>query len=186
MAGPGSSWSRPALVLVIYLGLGAAGLVIGAWRGHGFVWRAPGREEPQILLGAVAGALMGLGAVFLSRLAVHRFDWARTLHREFRARLGPLSESESLVLALASSTGEELFFRGALVPAMGLVGSSACFAILHIGPGLRFLPWTFSALVAGLLFGQLFLWSGDLTGPVVAHFVVNWLNLRHIARHELP
>jgi hypothetical protein len=174
------------LVLVIYLGLGAAGLVIGAWRGHGFVWRAPGREEPQILLGAVAGALMGLGAVFLSRLAVHRFDWARTLHREFRARLGPLPESESLVLALASSTGEELFFRGALVPAMGLVGSSACFAILHIGPGLRFLPWTLSALVAGLLFGQLFLWSGDLTGPVVAHFVVNWLNLRHIARHELP
>jgi hypothetical protein len=39
--------------------------------------------------------------------------------------------------------------------------------------------------VAGLMFGQLFLWSGDLTGAVVAHFTVNFLNLRHLSQNEL-
>jgi hypothetical protein len=79
-----------------------------------------------------------------------------------------------------------VFFRGALMPAIGLGWSSLVFALLHVGPRLRYLPWTVSSFVAALLFGQLFLWSGDLTGPVLAHFTVNVLNLRHIARHELP
>jgi hypothetical protein len=29
------------------------------------------------------------------------------------------------------------------------------------------------------------LWTGDLTGPVLAHFLVNFLNLRHVAQYEL-
>jgi membrane protease YdiL (CAAX protease family) len=39
--------------------------------------------------------------------------------------------------------------------------------------------------VAGVLFSLLFIWSGDLTGPVIAHFTVNFLNLRHVASHDL-
>jgi membrane protease YdiL (CAAX protease family) len=90
-----------------------------------------------------------------------------------------------VVLSVASSIGEEIFFRGALMPVVGLVASSAVFALLHIGPKVRYLPWTLSSFVAGLMFGQLFLWSGDLTGAVVAHFAVNFLNLRHLSQTEL-
>ena len=78
-----------------------------------------------------------------------------------------------------------MFFRGAMLPAIGPGGSSAIFALLHIGPKARHLPWTVSSFVAGLLFGAMFLWTGDLTGPVVAHFLVNFLNLRHVAQVEL-
>jgi hypothetical protein len=35
------------------------------------------------------------------------------------------------------------------------------------------------------MFGQLFLWAGDLSGPVVAHFTVNSLNLRYLSRTDL-
>lgn len=171
--------------MTLYLGLAAAGLSWSALRGHVNVWRVAGREDPQVLLGTLAGLLIGLGIVFASRLAVHRFEWARALHRDLRALLGPLPGSEILILALASSVGEEIFFRGAMLPAAGLVVSALIFALLHIGPKFRFLPWTVSSFVAGLMFGQLFLWSGDLTGPVVAHFAVNFLNLRHVAEHEL-
>jgi hypothetical protein len=145
------------------------------------VWRGA-----KTLLGAIAGVLIGLGYVFASRLAVHRFEWARALHRDMRAMLGPLPDSEAVVLAVASALGEEIFFRGALLPAIGLSGSSLIFALLHVGPKLRFLPWTVSSFVAGLMFGQLFIWSGDLTGPVVAHFTVNFLNLRFLSAHEMP
>jgi membrane protease YdiL (CAAX protease family) len=172
-------------VLAVYLALAAAGLVWSTLRGHPNVWRIEGREDPQVLIGTLAGLLIGLGVVFASRLAVHRFEWARALHRELRALLGPLPDSEIVVLAAASSLGEEIFFRGALMPVVGLLGSSAVFALLHIGPKARFLPWTASSFVIGLMFGQLFIWSGDLTGAVVAHFTVNFLNLRHLDQHEL-
>jgi membrane protease YdiL (CAAX protease family) len=179
------SWSRSALVLILYLALACAGIAWSTLRGGSSVWRAGDREDPQILLGIVAGLLIGLGFVFASRFATHRFEWGRALHRDLRALLGPLHGSEILVLAVASAVGEEIFFRGALLPVIGLWGSSAIFALLHVGPKARFLPWTLSSFIAGLMFGQLFLWAGDLSGPVVAHFTVNALNLRYLSRTDL-
>ncbi len=181
----GTSWSRPALVLVLYLGLAAAGVVWSSLRGHPNLWTQEGRQHPETLLGILSGLAIGLGLVFLSRLSVHRFEWARSLHQDFRARLGPLGNSEIIVLAAASSLGEELFFRGALLPVVGLWLSSGLFALLHVGPKARYLPWTVSSLLAGALFGQLSIWSGDLSGAVVAHFSINFLNLRHLSRYEL-
>jgi membrane protease YdiL (CAAX protease family) len=140
-----------------------------------------GREAPQIFLGILAGLLIGLGFVLVSRFATHRFEWGRALHRDLRNLLLPLSGKEIVLLALASAFGEEIFFRGALLPVLGLWGSSAVFALLHIGPKMRFLPWTISSFVAGLAFGQLFQWAGDLSGPIVAHFTVNALNLRYLS-----
>ena len=180
----GSSWSRPALVMVIYLGLGAAALAWGTLRGQPNVWHLPD-QDPAIFAGVIGGLAAGLGIVFASRMALYRFDWARSLHRELRHLLFPLAEGEIVVLAAASSVGEEMFFRGALLPSIGLVTSSAVFALLHIGPKARHLPWTLSSFGAGLLFGAMFLWTGDLTGPVLAHFLVNFLNLRHVAQVEL-
>jgi uncharacterized protein len=132
------------------------------------------------------GLAVGLLVVFLTRLAVHRFEWARRLHRSFRGLVATLNARDVLILALASSVGEELLFRGALLPWLGLWGSTLVFALLHIGPGLRYLPWTASAFVIGLLFGVMFRELGDLGGPIVAHFVINYLNLNYIVRVELP
>jgi len=179
------SWSRPALVLVLYLALASAGVAWSGLRGDAGVWRLGGKEDPQTLAGIVVGVLLGLGFVFASRFATHRFEWGRALHRDLRALLGPLPGPEIVVLAAASAVGEEIFFRGALLPAAGLWASSAIFALLHVGPKLRFLPWTVSSFVAGMVFGQLFLWSGDLGGPVVAHFTVNALNLRYLSKTDL-
>ena len=122
----------------------------------------------------------------MSRLATHRFVWARNLHRSCRSLLGRLTGREILVLALASSVGEELLFRGALQPVLGLWLQALVFALLHIGPGWRFVPWTAWAFVMGLCFGLLFQWTGDLGGPIVAHFTINFLNLHYISRVELP
>ena len=42
----GSSWSRPALVMVVYLGLGAAALGWGSLRGQPNVWHLPAATRP--------------------------------------------------------------------------------------------------------------------------------------------
>jgi len=170
--------------LAVYLGLAAAALGWGSLRGQPNVWHLTGRE-PATITGIIGGLAVGLLIVFASRMALYRFEWARSLHRELRHLLFPLTEVEIVVLAVASSLGEEMFFRGAMLPAIGLFGSSAVFALLHIGPKARHLPWTVSSFAIGLLFGAMFKWTGDLTGPVLAHFLVNFLNLRYVAQVEL-
>jgi hypothetical protein len=179
--------SRSGLVIGLYGSLALAALLLSAGREDVDIYRIEGISTPLRLgLSPLLGLAAGLAVVVLSRMAVRRFAWAQALHRDFRSLLGPLTTREIITLALASSIGEEMLFRGALQPWIGLWPQAALFALLHIGPGRRFLPWTLSAFALGVAFGYMFLWLGDLGGPIVAHFTVNYLNLHFIARTELP
>ena len=98
----------------------------------------------------------------------------------FRDIFGPTSHLEIFVIAFASSLGEELFFRGMLLPLFGLWPQAILFALLHIGPNRSFLPWTFSALVMGLVFGAGTLFFENLGFALFAHFLINFINLHII------
>ncbi len=173
--------------MALYGALALVAVLVSAGRDDVDIYRIEGTSTGiLLLLSPLIGIALGLGVVLLSRFAVHRFEWGRSLHRDFRAMLGLLSAREILVLAVASSVGEELLFRGALQPWIGVWPQAIIFALLHVGPGLRFLPWTISAFVMGLAFGFLFQWTGDLGGPIAAHFTINYLNLIFISRVELP
>lgn len=182
--------SRAGLILALYGGLSVVAILVAAGRDDLDIYHiGEARSSAWLLLSPAIGLAVGLLVVLLSRLAVTRFAWARMLHRDFRGLLGPLSLKEIAILAAASSVGEELLFRGALQPWIGLWPSAIVFAMLHVGPGqrfVRFLPWTISALAMGVVFGYLFVWTGNLGGAIVAHFTINYLNLQHITRTELP
>lgn len=174
------------LIAGFYAALAVGAVAWGAARGDADVYRLAARSTPvRMLISPFLGVGVGLFVVLLWRVAVRRYPWARRLHQEFRHVLGPMSASQIFVLALASSVGEELFFRGAMLPTIHLVPSALVFALPHIGPGVRFLPWTVSAFVAGLVMGALFLWTGDLGAPIAAHFTINFLNLHHITENDL-
>jgi membrane protease YdiL (CAAX protease family) len=132
--------------LDLLVGIGAALLLLGLWKGAGRAFPLAGELESQL---------------------------ARVL--------GPLTPVEVIALALLSGFAEELFFRGAVQGAFGLLPATIFFALLHSGPGRAFRLWTLFALVAGLLFGLLMEWRGNLLGPMVAHFVVNGVNLLRLA-----
>jgi membrane protease YdiL (CAAX protease family) len=179
--------SRAGLILSLYGALALLALLISAGRDDIDIYRIEGRSTSLFLaLSPLIGLAVALAVVFLSRFAVHRFVWARRLHTDFRSLLGPLSGREILILAVASAVGEELLFRGALQPMIGIWPQAVVFALLHIGPGTRFLPWTLSAFAVGLVFGWLFHATGDLGGPIVAHFAINFMNLHFIARFDAP
>lgn len=191
--------------VVAFYGLVAAAAVVwGALRGHpNLLWLDPrsgagaasgGSGVTHLVSSAALGVALGFLLVLLTRALQARYEWARVLHNEFRHLLSPLSRREILLLAAASAIGEECLFRGALLPhlaalspgplglGLGVLGSAGVFALLHIGPGVRFLPWTLSALLMGVLLGGLFVAAGDLLAPIAVHFTVNLLNLRHIVR----
>ena len=184
---PKTGWSRSATAVALYTGMALAALVWRGARSDLNIFVHPDLEAPRLgFLSVVVGAALGLAVVVMSRLSVARFAWARMLHREFHELLGPLSDREVFVIAMASSVGEEFFFRGAMMVDLGLWPSSAIFALLHVGPGWRYLPWTLSAFVVGAAMGGAFSLFGDLGAPIAAHFTINYLNLRHIRDHELP
>lgn len=173
--------SRASLVIGLYGGMGIVAFVIAAGRGDPDLYRLGGSPTAwQLALGPLVGVAIGLVVVGATRLATRHYQWARDLHASFRDLLGPLASREIVILALASSIGEELLFRGALLPWLGVWLQAAVFAVLHIGPGKRFLPWTVSAFALGAGFGQLAAATGNLGGPIAAHFIINFLNLRYI------
>jgi hypothetical protein len=125
------------------------------------------------------GIGLGVGAaiVVLSNLVTRFTQWGENLARAMAEALGPLSTPDAILLACASGLAEEMFFRGALQPRVGLVLASLLFGIVHFVPRRDFLPWTGFALCAGFVFGALYDATGNLLAPVVAHAVVNGINL---------
>jgi membrane protease YdiL (CAAX protease family) len=175
--------SRASLVIGLYGAMGILAFLIAAGRGDPDLYRLGGTPAAwKLVLGPVLGAALGLGVVGLTRLANKHFAWARELRSSFHDLLGPLTGREIIILALASSVGEELLFRGALLAWWGVWWQALGFVLLHIGPGKRFVPWTISALVLGIAFGYLAKWTGNLGGPIAAHFAINFLNLRYVTR----
>ena len=178
---PSPPLSRASLVIGLYGAMGIFALLIAAGRGNPDLYRLGGSPEAwKLCAGPALGLVLGLIVVGLTRIATRHFQWARDLHASFRDLLGALTGREIVILALASSIGEELLFRGALLPWFGVWIQALVFAVLHIGPGRRFLPWTVSALVLGIAFGWLAQWTGNLGGPIAAHFTINFLNLKFI------
>jgi uncharacterized protein len=153
-------------------------------------------NDTSIYFDAGIGVGVGLAVVAASNVLDRNAGWARRLGREFGRILGPLSITDAFIFALASGVAEELFFRGFLQQVLtevafsgtwaewgGLVVATIVFGLLHIGPKLKtFWPWTVMAIVLGAGFGWMYLYTGNIVAPVVAHFTVNFFNLQSIGR----
>ena len=124
----------------------------------------------QLLSGTVAAAALLAGAWWLERhLASFRYA-SRLLERSLmhlRLRLPTVFAAAAL-----SSLAEEIFFRGALMPYLGLWGQALVFAAMHPAPKRA---WSYPAytFVAGVVFGALTLYSHSLWPAILAHFLVN-------------
>lgn len=177
-----------SLAAAVYLPLSAIALVWAWLRDGRPAWDldAAWMSDPyptRLLVSLGLGLLLGLAVVAATRLLVAHTQWARELQRELRAIVGDLSAGELTWLALLSGFAEELFFRGAMQPVLGLWLTSLIFGAVHTGPKRVFLAWSVWAFVMGVLLGAIFALTGVLWGAVLAHAWINQRNMRFIQRY---
>ena len=145
----------------------------------------------SIPMQAAIGAIFGLVVVGLGRLMEARLEFARKLSAELAGLLPPLSLAGVAVAAVTSSVAEELLFRGALQDQLGQTHLSVwvvaiLFAVVHGFFERRFLWWMVFAGLMGLAFGYMVLLLGGLLAPIVAHFTINFINLRSLRLRATP
>ncbi|HHH12074.1 MAG TPA: CPBP family intramembrane metalloprotease, partial [Sorangium sp.] len=84
------------------------------------------------------------------------------------------------LIAGCSSLGEELLFRGLLQPWLGVLPTAVLFGLVHQSPGPSRWVWACWATVVGLCFGLIFVITGSLLGALLAHAVINAINLMYL------
>jgi len=177
-------WGAAAYALLGVLAL----VVTDLWRnGSAFVHPEPwlsfdatAKHVYSALLGVAFGALL----VVCTRAAVARFRWAKGLHAALRPFARGMSLSTIVVVASLSSFGEEMLFRGLLAPAMGIVPQALLFGVAHQITGPSRWVWVAWATLVGLALGAMFQLTGSLLGPLLAHALVNALNLAYLKSHD--
>lgn len=174
------SWTGP---VVVYGALSLVAIAAALARGQ-----SPIATEAWLPIGApfghlasiAGGAVLALATIKATRQFVRRWGWARALHSDLRPAIRFAGGGTIMVLGIASAASEELFFRGLLGTTFGLIASSLAFGLLHQMRGRVRWVWATWATVMGFLFCTLFLATGSLVGPLLAHAAINVANLRFI------
>lgn len=144
-----------------------------------------------------ASLALGLAAtipVYLAFLASWRWPIGpiRSVHELTREQIGPLfrpsTVPELAIISALAGVGEELMFRGFLQSAfilwLGAIPGVSAGALLF--GALHMLTPTYGVLatIAGLYFGALVFWTGDLGTAMIAHGLYDFLALLHITRNS--
>jgi hypothetical protein len=165
---------------ILYALLFAVSLAWTRCEGRSLVFASP--EDARLGIHWVRDVALGLGVggalVAASRLLSRATPAGRALEEALAAALGRPGTATCLMLAALSGVAEEAFFRGALQPRVGVVAASLLFGLAHFVPRREFMAWPVFGCAAGLVFGALFVATGNLVAPVLAHCGVNALNLR--------
>lgn len=164
--------------VVIFYGVFAIAALVWMWvRGEPLARAVTPGEPSGALLEVGIGAGFGLLVVVVGRIMERRFEFARSLSDHLAQMIPGLTTSGIAVVAVASSLGEELLFRGAMQDAWGLWPTAAIFAIVHGFFDRKLIVWMVFAGVMGVAFGYMTRELGTITAPVVAHFTINYVNL---------
>lgn len=150
--------------LMVAMGVGWA--LLAGDEGPG-AWFPRERWLADLLLGALVGAGFAAAAWGL----FGRVPALRRIERRLVALLdmAALRPHHAVIFGLLAGVPEEILFRGALQPTLGLLVTSLVFGALHAVT----LAYFVYAGVAGMLLGALALWRGALWAPIAAHTVID-------------
>ncbi len=167
-------------------GLGVVALLLGwatgCWPLYDFRW-----DGADLGWGVAASVPMLLVFAAAERWPVGPLRSVRKLFDEvLRPFFGRCSVAELAAVALLAGVGEELFFRGLLQAGLqywlgwwlALLLASVVFGLFHALNA----AYVVLAAVLGLYLGALWLWTGNLLAPIVAHALYDFVALVYLMR----
>jgi uncharacterized protein len=160
------------------------GLLWMYWRELPFRWSDPSRVSfaGAIGIGLLTAAGCAAMAFVLLRVVPERGP-VRPLRRLYREVLFPLFRGntalEVAAISVFAGVGEEVLFRGAVQPELGLIATSLVFGALHTA-GRATVALGIYAACMGALLGWLTIATGGLLAPIVAHMVYDALAISYL------
>lgn len=132
-----------------------------------------------ILFGVLVGILLAISG-YIFYLWAEKSKKFNEIVDLFQNILSPIFKNLKLIdlalLSLVAGFCEEIFFRGLLLPKLGLIVSSVAFGLLHL-PGFKYWLYVLWATLSGALFGWLFLLTNSLWLPITAHATNNLIGM---------
>lgn len=174
-----------SVVSTLMLALVGLGLAYVLRRDHVLAWF---RFSPGDLALAAAGSVLGFllaGGLYLA--------WPALRSVTNRVAVGLVDDALDkggwglvALTVLASPVGEEILFRGALQPTLGLWLTSALFGLAHGGWRRNSWPYAVAAGLLGVIVGGVFLQTGSLTASSLTHVLYNAVLALFMARRWWP
>ena len=159
----------------VYGFFAAVGFILSLYAHNNFfkAFELPSIKEDWEFLSMVI--IAGTGAV----LSLH--ELYRSLFREQYAQLrkwtlslvGDLSFLKIVFLILMSSCSEEIFFRVALQPSLGVLGGSLLFTLLHLVPQVMLLPFCSTIFMSNVIIGTIFEHTQSIYPGIFINIVLN-------------
>lgn len=174
------------MATVTLLVMPLTGWVISLFSAKVILWdRWVGNEtiSYQVMVGSVAGVLSG----FLARKIIE-MDFMEPVRSRYAARFADLKLNwiSVLYISLCAGIGEELLFRGAIQPLLGIVITALVFVAIHgyLNPkdwrvSIYGIFMTIIIILFGWMTEEIGIWSA-----VVAHTLVDVILLADLGKEE--
>jgi membrane protease YdiL (CAAX protease family) len=131
-----------------------------------------------LFIGIVAGSIMALSAYgfyMLARKLPFLAQLKQTVEEVLVPLVAELKPIDLVFIAAISGFCEEIFFRGIAQQQFGLPLTSVAFGLFH-DPTLRNVGYSMLAAFYGLILGLLYIKTGNLWVPIIAHATHNLIS----------
>jgi len=143
----------------------------------------PLNYELRVTIGIVAAAVFFL--CICQRFMEEQFPSYRKFKKSLAAIFSGVNVLGAIWLALLSSVGEEILFRGAIQPFLGVWFTSFLFGLLHLDSEGGVCIWTVWAILAGIILGAVVNVTGSLWPAIIIHFIVNFIGIRGLSKIDI-
>jgi membrane protease YdiL (CAAX protease family) len=124
----------------------------------------------NLLAGPALGTCTALSsAILYARIPRLR----RVMPAEILAMVRRMPTGVWLFAAVSGSVAEEIFFRGALQPLVGIVITNLLFGFFHYWAQRRLVGYGAAAFLMGLLLSTVYVWTGSLLTVSLMHVTHN-------------
>ena len=186
---PSQRWNLLLFGGGVELALAALAAALGWWL-YRPPWEAMAWDIGDAGVGAAGAFPMFAALVIGMQSRVGPMRRIKQINEEFiRPLFQPCSILELGLLSAVAGVGEEWLFRGFLQgacsdwlgPWLGWSIANCVFGLLHaITPA-----YAIMAALAGVYFGGLWMLTGNLLTPIVAHAIYDWLALVYLTRRKI-